>query len=56
MTNPAVWLVYTLMFGYPVPTLQSPQFNSQTSCVIYLGTMDQQVVQAFQLVCSRDHA
>jgi hypothetical protein len=55
MTTPAIWLVYTLMFGYPVPTLSSPQFSNQTSCLIYLGTLDQQVVQAFQLVCSRDH-
>ena len=39
MTTPAIWLVYTLMFGY-----------------LYLGTLDQQVVKAFQLVCSRDHA
>ena len=56
MTTPAIWLVYTLMFGYPVPTLSSPQFANETSCQIYLGTLDQQVVKAFQLVCSRDHA
>jgi hypothetical protein len=56
MTTPAIWLVYTLMFGYPVPTLSSPQFTNQTSCLIYLGRLDQQVVQAFQLVCSRDRA
>ena len=56
MTTPAIWLVYTLMFGYPVPTLSSPQFSNEASCLIYLGTLDQQVVQAFQLVCSRDHA
>ena len=54
--HPAAWLVYTLMFGYPLPTLQSPQFSNETSCLIYLGTLDQQVVEAFQLVCSRDHA
>ena len=56
MATPAIWLVYTLMFGYPVPTLSSPQFSNEASCLIYLGTLDQQVVQAFGLVCSRDHA
>ena len=56
MTTPAIWLVYTLMFGYPVPTLSSPEFTNETSCQVYLGTLDQQVVKAFQLVCSRDHA
>jgi hypothetical protein len=56
MTTPAIWLVYTLMFGYPVPTLSSPQFANETSCLVYLGTIDQQVVKAFQLMCSRDHA
>ena len=56
MQPTAIWIIYTLMFGYPVPTRDSPQFTNQTSCLIYLGTLDQQVVNAFQLVCSRDHA
>jgi hypothetical protein len=34
MTTPAIWPVYTLMFGYPVPTLSSPQFTNQTSCLV----------------------
>jgi hypothetical protein len=55
MTTPAIWLVFTLMFGYPVPTLHSPQFGNEASCLFYLGTLDEQVVKAFQLVCSRDH-
>ena len=54
MATSAVWLVYTLMFDYPVPTLQSPQFSNQTSCLIYLGTLDEQVVKAFRLVCSKE--
>lgn len=48
-----IWLVYTLMFGYPLPTLESSRFSNQTACLIHLGTLDQQVVKAFQLVCSR---
>jgi hypothetical protein len=44
-----------LMFGYPVPTPQSPQFSNEAACLIHLGALDEQVVKAFQLVCSRDH-
>ena len=55
MQPTAIWIVYTLMFGYPVPTLDSPQFTSETSCQVYLGTLNQQVIEAFKLVCSRDH-
>jgi len=28
MQPTAIWIIYTLMFGYPVPTLQSPQFSN----------------------------
>jgi hypothetical protein len=55
MQPTAIWIVYTLMFGYPVPTLEGPHFNNEISCQVYLGTLDQQIVEAFQLVCSRDH-
>jgi hypothetical protein len=55
MQPTAVWIIYTLMFGYPMPTRETPQFNNEASCQVYLGTLDQQVVKAFQLVCSRDH-
>jgi hypothetical protein len=55
MQPTAVWIIYTLMFGYPVSTRKTPQFNNETSCQVYLGTLDPQVVKAFQLVCSRDH-
>jgi hypothetical protein len=56
MQPTVIWIVYTLMFGYPVPTLESPQFSNEASCQIYLATLDEQVVKAFQLVCSRDRA
>jgi hypothetical protein len=53
MQPTAVWIIYTLMFGYPVPTRQSPQFSNEAACLVHLGTFDEQVVKAFQLVC--DH-
>jgi hypothetical protein len=56
MQPTAVWIIFTLMFGYPVPTLESPQFSNEASCLVYLGTLDAQVVKSFQLICSRDHA
>jgi hypothetical protein len=56
MQPTTIWIVYTLMFGYPVPTPESPQFNNETACRVYLGTLDEQVVKAFQLLCSRERA
>jgi hypothetical protein len=38
-----------MMFGYPIPTDDSTQFDSQTACQIYLHTHDSDaVVDAFQ--------
>jgi hypothetical protein len=53
MQPSAIWIVYTLMFGYPVPTRDSPEFTNQTACVIYMHSFSQQVIDAFQLVCAR---
>jgi hypothetical protein len=48
-------VIYTMMFGYPIPTDDSPQFDNQTACQIYLHTRySDAVVDAFQPVCSRD--
>src|SRR6516165_4256062 len=33
----AAWVIYTMMFGYPIPTDDSAQFN-QTASQIYLHT------------------
>jgi hypothetical protein len=53
MQPAAVWIVYTLMFGYPVPMRDAREFTNQTACEIYNGSLDVQVVGAFQLVCAR---
>ena len=34
----AAWVIYTMMFGYPIPTDDSAQFDKQTVCQIYLNT------------------
>jgi hypothetical protein len=51
--QPAIWIVYTLMFGYPVPTLDEHEFTNQTACEIHMHSYTQEVIDAFQLVCSR---
>jgi len=53
MQPSAIWIVYTLMFGYPVPTLDEHEFTNESACVIYMHSFSQQVVDAFQLVCAR---
>jgi hypothetical protein len=53
MEPAAVWIVYTLMFGYPVPTSDEHEFTNQTACVIHMRSYTQQIIDAFQLVCAR---
>jgi len=53
MEPTAIWIVYTLMFGYPVPTLDEHEFTNQSACMIYMHSFTQEVVDAFQLVCAR---
>jgi hypothetical protein len=43
----------TLMFGHPVPTLNEHEFTTQSACIIYLRSYSQQVIDAFQLVCTK---
>jgi len=48
-----VWLVYTLLFGYPVPLPDSPEFSNETACVIYIGGERlAQVREVFKLKCA----
>jgi hypothetical protein len=52
MQPTAIWIIYTLMFGYPVP-LGEHEFTSEAACVIHMRLFGQQVIDAFQLVCAR---
>jgi len=53
MEPTTIWIVYTLMFGYPVPTLDEHEFTNESACVIYMHSFSQQVIDAFQLKCAR---
>ena len=53
MQPAAIWIVYTLMFGYPVPTYDEHEFTNEAACVIHMRSYTQQVIGAFQLVCAR---
>jgi hypothetical protein len=48
----AVWIIYTLMFGYPVPTHDEHEFTNRAACEIHKHSYSEQIVEAFQLVCS----
>jgi hypothetical protein len=52
MQPAAVWVIYTLMFGYPVPLNDTHEFTNQTACELYKHSIGDQVVSAFKLVCS----
>jgi hypothetical protein len=49
----AIWIIYTLMFGYPVPTHDEHEFTNRAACEIHKHSYSEQIVEAFQLVCSR---
>jgi hypothetical protein len=53
MQPSAVWIIYTLMFGYPVPTLEARQFTSESACIIHMRSFSQQIIDSFKLVCAR---
>jgi hypothetical protein len=53
MQPTAIWIIYTLMFGYPVPIPGEHEFTSEAACVIHMRSFSQQVIDAFQLVCAR---
>jgi hypothetical protein len=53
MQPAAIWIVYTLMFGYPVPTYDEHEFTNRTACEIHMHSYSEQIVSAFKLVCSR---
>ena len=53
MEPTAVWITYTLMFGYPVPTRDEHELTNQSACVIHMRSYTQEIIDAFQLVCAR---
>ena len=48
----AIWIIYTLMFGYPVPTHDEHEFTNRAACEIHKHSYSEQIVDAFKLVCS----
>jgi hypothetical protein len=52
-TPATIWIVYTLMFGYPVATRGDPEFTNQTACEIYKHSLGEQAVNTFKIVCSK---
>jgi len=53
MQPTAIWIIYTLMFGYPVPTRDEHEFTNQAACEIHKHSYGEQVISNFRLVCSR---
>ena len=48
----AVRIIYTLMLGNPVPTHDEHEFTNRAACEIHTHSYSEQIVEAFQLVCS----
>ena len=36
----AAWVIYAMMFGYPISTNDTNEFDNQTACQIYLHTRE----------------
>jgi hypothetical protein len=53
MQPTGIWIIYTLMFGYPVPTSDEHEFTNQTACEIHKHLYGEEVISNFRLVCSR---
>ena len=53
MQPAAIWIIYTLMFGYPVPTLDEHEFTTENACIIHMCPFSQQIIDSFQLKCAR---
>lgn len=46
------WMVYTLMFGFGMPTHDDTTFTNKSACQIYIHVEYTEPVQnAFKLVC-----
>ena len=52
-TTPAVWIVYTLAFGYPLEVPNHAAFTNKSACQIYLHmTYADTDIEAFNLKCA----
>jgi len=47
----ANFAIYTLMFGYPIPTRDEHEFTNPWA--IHMHSYTQEIIDAFQLVCAR---
>jgi hypothetical protein len=46
------WMVYTMMFGFGLPTHDDTTFTNESACQIYLHMQyPEQVQNAFSLIC-----
>jgi len=49
-----IWIIYTLMFGYPVPTHDEHEFTNRAACEIHKHSYSEQIVEASSL-CARQN-
>lgn len=48
-----IFVIYTMMFGYGIPTNDDAKFTTESACQIYLHTTyKESVQQAFKLYCT----
>ena len=48
-----IFVIYTLMFGYGMPTRDTAQFTNESACQIYLhNTYKESVISAFKIYCA----
>lgn len=47
------WVIYTLMFGYGIPTYDDASFTTESACQIYLATKYRESVRdTFKVYCT----
>lgn len=48
-----IFVIYTMLFGYGIPTRDTEQFTNESACQIYLHTRYPESIQkSFQLYCN----
>ena len=52
-TMGTVWVVYTVLTGHLLPTIDSPQFTTERACQIFLASYGEEIVDTLKLVCSQ---
>lgn len=47
-----VWVICTMLFGYPMPLPDGPEFTNESACIAAIGSMRLATVrESFKLVC-----